>query len=69
MLKEFAAKKCGKLGKLLKESGGLGLEVKRRDSDATNSNSNPFSGSERITNSVEVNDIFLVTCVGSILNF
>ncbi|XVE86981.1 hypothetical protein DITRI_Ditri18aG0079300 [Diplodiscus trichospermus] len=31
VLKEFAAKKCMKLGKLLKESGGLGMELKRKD--------------------------------------
>ncbi|KAJ4844184.1 hypothetical protein Tsubulata_000847 [Turnera subulata] len=31
VLKEFAAKKCVKLGKLLKQRGGLGAETKRND--------------------------------------
>lgn len=32
-MKEFAAKKCAKLGKLLKERGGIGvgMELKRED--------------------------------------
>lgn len=42
MLKEFAAKKSVKLGKLLKERGGLGLEkTKRKHSSGSNSNQNP----------------------------
>ncbi|XP_022752067.1 uncharacterized protein LOC111300715 [Durio zibethinus] len=43
VLKEFAAKKCVKLGKLLKERGGLGLgmELKRKDLPSTASNLNP----------------------------
>ena len=42
VLKEFAAKKSVKLGKLLKERGGLGLEKpKRKHSSASNSNPNP----------------------------
>ncbi|KAL5556777.1 hypothetical protein UlMin_039013 [Ulmus minor] len=36
VLKEFAAKKCVKLGKLLKERGGIGLDVKKRDSSGSN---------------------------------
>ncbi|MBA0803239.1 hypothetical protein Gohar_013477, partial [Gossypium harknessii] len=33
VMKEFAAKKCAKLGKLLKERGGIGvgMELKRKD--------------------------------------
>ncbi|GMI68016.1 hypothetical protein like AT5G67620 [Hibiscus trionum] len=42
VLKEFAAKKCVKLGKLLKENGGLGLgmELKRRNLPTPASNTN-----------------------------
>ncbi|KAK8544279.1 hypothetical protein V6N13_034641 [Hibiscus sabdariffa] len=42
VLKEFAAKKCVKLGKLLKENGGLGLGMglKRKDLPTTASNMN-----------------------------
>ncbi|KAF7828608.1 DUF4228 domain protein [Senna tora] len=36
VLKEFAAKKCVKLGKLLKESGSLGVQMKNRDPRASN---------------------------------
>ncbi|XP_027362300.1 uncharacterized protein LOC113869945 [Abrus precatorius] len=32
VLKEFASKKCAKLGKLLKERGGLGVQMKHLDS-------------------------------------
>lgn len=32
VLKEFAAKKCVKLGRLLKERGGLGLDLGKKDS-------------------------------------
>ncbi|XP_024025469.1 uncharacterized protein LOC21392709 [Morus notabilis] len=32
VLKEFAAKKCVKLGRLLKERGGLGLDLRKKDS-------------------------------------
>lgn len=35
MLKEFAAKKCVKLGKLL-ERGGLGVETRRKGSGGSN---------------------------------
>ncbi|XWS45127.1 hypothetical protein CRYUN_Cryun15aG0110300 [Craigia yunnanensis] len=42
VLKEFAAKKSVKLGKLLKERGlGLGMELKRKDLPSTASNLNP----------------------------
>ena len=42
VLKEFAAKKCVKLGKLLKERGlGLGMELNRKDLPTTASNLNP----------------------------
>jgi len=37
VLKEFASKKCGKLGKLLKETGGHGVQMKHRDNKAPNS--------------------------------
>lgn len=37
VLKEFAAKKCVKLGKLLKETGGLGVQMKHRDNRDSNS--------------------------------
>ncbi|KAL9326845.1 hypothetical protein ACSQ67_007490 [Phaseolus vulgaris] len=36
VLKEFASKKCGKLGKLLKETGGHGVQMKHRDNRAPN---------------------------------
>ncbi|WJX89472.1 hypothetical protein P8452_71470 [Trifolium repens] len=36
VLKEFASKKCGKLGKLLKESGNHGIQMKHKDSRAPN---------------------------------
>lgn len=36
VLKEFAAKKCVKLGKLLVERGGLGVQMKHRDSGDPN---------------------------------
>lgn len=39
MLKEFAAKKSVKLGKLLRDRGALGLELKKKDSDGPNPNS------------------------------
>ncbi|CAJ2635258.1 uncharacterized protein LOC123919739 [Trifolium pratense] len=46
VLKEFASKKCGKLGKLLKESGNHGIQMKHKDSRAPNpspsSNSDHF---------------------------
>lgn len=32
VLKEFAAKKCVKLGKLLERSGGVGVESKEKES-------------------------------------
>ncbi|XP_058735321.1 uncharacterized protein LOC131607321 [Vicia villosa] len=34
VLKEFTSKKCGKLGKLLKESGNHGVQMKNKDSRA-----------------------------------
>ncbi|KAL4368150.1 hypothetical protein GQ457_05G013800 [Hibiscus cannabinus] len=40
VLKEFAAKKCVKLGKLLKQNGGLGLGLKRKDLPTTASDMN-----------------------------
>ncbi|XVF61374.1 hypothetical protein PTKIN_Ptkin08bG0124200 [Pterospermum kingtungense] len=47
VIKEFAAKKCVKLGKLMKESGGLvlGMELKRKDLP-TASKLNPKLNSE-----------------------
>ncbi|KAE8715744.1 amino-acid acetyltransferase-like [Hibiscus syriacus] len=53
VLKEFAAKKCVKLGKLLKENGGLGLgvELKRKDLPRTASNMNPKLNSKPEKNS------------------
>jgi hypothetical protein len=36
VLKEFASKKCGKLGKLLKESGNHGIQMKHKDSRPLN---------------------------------
>ncbi|CAJ1943027.1 unnamed protein product [Sphenostylis stenocarpa] len=50
VLKEFASKKCGKLGKLLKETGGHGIQMKHRDSRAPNPN--PTSKSEYGSNKV-----------------
>ncbi|XP_058735154.1 uncharacterized protein LOC131607138 [Vicia villosa] len=44
VLKEFTSKKCGKLGKLLKESGNHGVQMKHKDSRA--SNPSPSSKSE-----------------------
>ncbi|KAK2656803.1 hypothetical protein Ddye_009855 [Dipteronia dyeriana] len=55
VLKEFAAKKCMKLGKLLKERGGLEPEMKQKSSGALypNPNPNPNSKSEN-SSSVKV---------------
>ncbi|PNT26284.1 hypothetical protein POPTR_007G005600v4 [Populus trichocarpa] len=50
VLKEFAAKKCVKLGKLLKESRGLGGEMKRKNSSDL---LNPISNSDN-SNSIKV---------------
>ncbi|OIV89400.1 hypothetical protein TanjilG_22232 [Lupinus angustifolius] len=50
VLKEFASKKCGKLGKLLKENGGQGIRMKHKDSrilsqsSSSNSDCNPIKG-------------------------
>lgn len=44
VLKEFASKKGGKLGKLLKERGDHGIQMKHRDSRASNSNHSTKSG-------------------------
>ncbi|GKU94913.1 hypothetical protein SLE2022_300650 [Rubroshorea leprosula] len=46
VLKEFAAKKCGKLGKLLKERGSLGMELKRKECAGGSSCPNPNLKSE-----------------------
>ncbi|XP_038883937.1 uncharacterized protein LOC120074768 [Benincasa hispida] len=45
VLKEFAAKKCVKLGKLLKEGGALsvGMKIKGSDNSASNPNANSKS--------------------------
>ncbi|XP_020235036.1 uncharacterized protein LOC109814914 [Cajanus cajan] len=51
VLKEFASKKCGKLGKLLKETGGHGVQMKHKDSRAPNPS--PCSKSE--IGSIKVN--------------
>ncbi|KAL2322852.1 hypothetical protein Fmac_027231 [Flemingia macrophylla] len=51
VLKEFASKKCGKLGKLLKETGGHGLQMKHKDSRAPNPS--PSSKSEFASIKVE----------------
>lgn len=50
VLKEFAAKKCVKLGKLLKESRGPGGEMKRKNSSDL---LNPISNSDN-SNSIKV---------------
>ena len=59
VLKEFAAKKCVKLGKLLEKGGlgfGVGVETRRKDSGRC-SNTNPkFENS----GSVKVNIFFNV---------
>lgn len=46
VLKEFAAKKCVKLGKLLKETKVPGAEKKMEDPDGMNPNQNPISTPE-----------------------
>ncbi|KAJ6678837.1 hypothetical protein OIU85_009312 [Salix viminalis] len=51
VLKEFAAKKCVKLGKLLKESGGLGGEMKRKNSSDW---LNPINSTSDNSNSIKV---------------
>ncbi|XP_061338273.1 uncharacterized protein LOC133285114 [Gastrolobium bilobum] len=51
VLKEFASKKCGKLGKLLKERGGHGVQMKHKDSRAPNPS--PSSKSDFATIKVE----------------
>ncbi|KAH1118672.1 hypothetical protein AAZX31_17G155000 [Glycine max] len=43
VLKEFASKKCGKLGKLLKETGSHGIQMKHKDSRALNPSRNSKS--------------------------
>lgn len=43
-MKEFTSKKCGKLGKLLKESGNHGVQMKHKDSRGPNPS--PSSKSE-----------------------
>lgn len=44
VLKEFAAKKCVKLGKLLERGGlGLGAELRKKGSGCSNPNPNPKS--------------------------
>lgn len=48
VLKEFAAKKCVKLGKLLKERGGLELETKPRLSLSSCPNSKPDNNSSNV---------------------
>lgn len=62
VLKEFAAKKSVKLGKLLKERGlGLGMELKRKDLAAA-SNLNPKLNSKTENcSSVKVNETKLKT--------
>ncbi|KAE9614238.1 hypothetical protein Lal_00016770 [Lupinus albus] len=60
VLKEFASKKCGKLGKLLKESGGHGIRMKHKDSrvlsqsSSSNSDCN-FTKVEQENDSIESN--------------
>ncbi|XP_039012499.1 uncharacterized protein LOC120141767 isoform X2 [Hibiscus syriacus] len=58
VLKEFAAKKCVKLGKLLKGNGGLGLgmELKRKDLPRTASNMKPKINSKP-ENSSDVKEV------------
>lgn len=47
MLKEFAAKKCVKLGKLLERGGlGLGVELRKKGSGCSNPNPNPKSNNK-----------------------
>ena len=52
VLKEFASKKCGKLGKLLKETGSHGIQMKHKDSRALNPSRNSKSefGSIKVIN-------------------
>lgn len=38
MLKELSAKKCVKLGKLMKDRGSAGVHIKQRDSRTPNPN-------------------------------
>ncbi|CAK7339743.1 unnamed protein product [Dovyalis caffra] len=54
VLKEFDAKKCVKLGKLLKESGGPGVETKKKNSSER---LNPISNSDN-SDSIEVEQEF-----------
>lgn len=56
VLKEFASKKCGKLGKLLKERGGNGVQMKHRDSTVQNpSPSSKFDSDPTKVNKFHVN--------------
>ncbi|KAG5222345.1 DUF4228 domain protein [Salix suchowensis] len=49
-VKRICCKKCAKLGKLLKESGGLGVEMKWKNSPRwLNPNPSPFSNSDNST--------------------
>ncbi|KAK7263264.1 hypothetical protein RJT34_30851 [Clitoria ternatea] len=43
VLKEFASKKSGKLGKLLKETAGHGIQMKHRDSSRASSSQSEFT--------------------------
>ncbi|EEF37115.1 conserved hypothetical protein [Ricinus communis] len=59
VLKEFASKKCVKLGKLLKQRGGLGVGVEMKRSKCSsaltlNPNPNSVSKSENFSSHVKV---------------
>ncbi|KAM3709121.1 hypothetical protein ACB098_02G150200 [Castanea mollissima] len=57
VLKEFAAKKCVKLGKLLERGGlGLGVELRKKGSGCSNANPNPKSNNKEIHHDLGSND-------------
>lgn len=65
VLKEFASKKCGKLGKLLKETGGHGVQMKHRDNRASNpslTSKNEYGSSKVIVFLVLSVSIFFLSC-------
>lgn len=54
VLKEFAAKKCVKLGKLLERGGlGLGVELRKKGSGCSNPNPNHKSDNKVSTSTVK----------------
>lgn len=58
VLKEFASKKCGKLGKLLKERGNHGVQMNHRNSSKA---PNPSPSSKSDFGHIKVNKVVRVS--------